>query len=65
MPESPTAAERRARLIWAIEVFDGVEWRRMRARYYTRKGAREWLSFAKAAWHARHGRTVAVASRIK
>ena len=60
-----TAAEKRDRLVWAIEVFDGVEWRRMQAKYRTRRAARGWLTFAKNAWHARHGRTVAIASSLR
>lgn len=48
------------REVWAIEVFDGVHWRRMQARYSSRACARSWLSFVKLAWFARHARTVCV-----
>lgn len=58
------ATKEKPKPLWAIEVFDGVNWRRMNVRYRDRVTARSWIPFVKAAWYARHARTVDVTKDV-
>lgn len=55
-----SAAQATPTFAWVIEVETPWGWKKVGHLYRERAAARSWISFVKAAWHAKHARTVRV-----